>query len=280
MRTGRTGGALTAIIANLRNAGKPGAASGPPPVDERGRVPELPVEGVRQHRMRPRRVVVARISHPIAYLDRMGFLGPDVIAAHVVWLGDGDLEILKQRGTSVAHCATSNLKPGSGVAPVRQLRNAGVAVGIGTDGPASNNSLDILADLKIAALLQKGVNHVPREMPAADIVAMATVDGAAVLGLGDELGRLAPGYLADVIPVDATGAHLTPFHPGGSAQAYAHLVYSAKATDVRTVIIDGRIRMLDGTIVGLDERAVLDGAQRASSRILVAAGLLPGAGIG
>ena len=215
---------------------------------------------------------------PIAYLDRMGFLGPDVVAAHVVWLGDGDLDILRKRGVSVAHCVASNLKLGSGVAPVRTFRNAGVAVGVGTDGPASNNSLDILADLKIAALLQKGVGHAPREMPAADVVAMATVDGAGILGLGGELGRLAPGYLADVILVDATGAHIAPFHPHDPAQAYAHLVYSAKSTDVRTVIVDGRIRMLDGAIVGLDERSVIEGARKASSRILVAAGLLSSAG--
>ena len=215
---------------------------------------------------------------PIAYLDRMDFLGPDVIAAHVVWLGDGDLETLKQRGVSVAHCVASNLKLGSGVAPVRDYKNAGIAVGVGTDGPASNNSLDILADLKIAALLQKGVGHVPREMPAADVVAMATVGGASILGLGDELGRLAPGYLADIILVDATGAHFTPFHPRDPGQVYAHLVYSAKSTDVRTVIVDGQVRMLDGMIAGLDEKAVIEGAQRASSRVLVAAGLLTQAG--
>ena len=115
-------------------------------------------------------------------------------------------------------------------------------------------------------------------MPAADVVAMATVDGAEILGLGGELGRLAPGYLADVILVDTTGAHLAPFHPHDPAQAYAHLVYSAKSTDERTVIVDGRIRMLDGAIVGLDEKSVIEGARRASSRILVAAGLLPSAG--
>ena len=215
---------------------------------------------------------------PIAYLERMEFLGPDVIAAHVVWLGDGDLEILKQREVSVAHCVASNLKLGSGVAPVRDYRNAGIAVGVGTDGPASNNSLDILADLKIAALLQKGIGHVPREMPAADVVAMATVDGASILGLGDELGRLVPGHLADMILVDATGAHFTPFHPEDPGQVYAHLVYSAKSTDVRTVIVDGHVRMLDGTTGELDEKSVIEGAQRASSRVLVAAGLLPPTG--
>ena len=154
----------------------------------------------------------------------------------------------------------------------------GVAVGVGTDGPASNNSLDILADLKMTALLHKGVDRVPKEMPAADVVAMATVDGASILGLGGELGRLAPGCLADVVLVDATRAHLTPFHPHDPNQAYAHLVYSAKSTDVRTVIVDGRIRMLDGAIVGLDERSVIEGARQASSRILAAAGLLSSAG--
>ena len=212
---------------------------------------------------------------PIAYLDRIGFLAPDVIAAHVVWLGDGDLEILKQREISVAHCVASNLKLGSGVSPVPTLQGAGLAVGLGTDGPASNNALDILADMKIAALLQKGVGRVPKAMPAADVVAMATVEGATVLGLGDQLGRLAPGYLADVILVDTTGAHVTPFHPADPTQAYAHLVYCSKSTDVRTVIVDGRVRMRDGDIVGLDEKTVLDGAQRASTTILTAAGLLP-----
>ena len=179
---------------------------------------------------------------------------------------------------SVAQCVASNLKLGTGVAPVRTFRNAGMAVGVGTDGSASNNSLDILADLKIAALLQKGVGRVPSEMPAADVVAMAAVDGAAILGLGGELGCIAPGYLADVIVVDATGADFTPFHPHDPAQAYAHLVYSAKSTDVRTVIVDGRIRKLDEAITGLDQKSVIDGAQQASSRILVAAGLLPAAG--
>lgn len=212
---------------------------------------------------------------PIAFLDDMGFLGPDVIAAHVVWLGDGDLEILRQREISVAHCVASNLKLGSGVAPVPTLKGAGLAVGLGTDGPASNNALDILADMKIAALLQKGVGHVPKAMPAADVVAMATVDGAAVLGLGDQLGRLAAGYLADVILVDTTGAHVTPFHPSDPTQPYAHLVYCAKSTDVQTVIVDGNVRMRDRNLVGLDEKTVLAGAQRASTTILVAAGLLP-----
>ena len=212
---------------------------------------------------------------PIAYLERIGFLGPDVIAAHAVWLGDGDLDTLRRRGVSVAHCAASNLKLGSGVAPVREYRNAGVAVGVGTDGPASNNSLDVLADLKIAALLQKGVGHAPKEMRASEVVAMATVDGAAILGLGDDLGRLARGCLADVILVDSTGAHFTPFHPCHPDQVYAHLVYSAKSSDVRTVIVDGQVRLRDGAVVALDEKAVLDGAQRASSRVLFAAGLLP-----
>ena len=215
---------------------------------------------------------------PIAYLEQMGFLGPDVIAAHVVWLGDGDLEILRRREVSVVHCVASNLKLGSGVAPVTTLRDVGIPVGVGTDGPASNNALDVLSDLRTTALLQKGVSHDPGAMPAADVVAMATVDGAAVLGLGDDLGRLASGCLADVIVVDATRAHLTPFHPHDPAQAYAHLVYSARSTDVRTVIVDGQIRMLDGNIVGLDEKSIIDGAQQASSRILVAAGLLPAAG--
>ena len=211
---------------------------------------------------------------PIAYLDQMGFLGPDVIAAHVVWLGDRDLEILRMRKTNVAHCVVSNLKLGSGVSPVTTLRDAGVLVGLGTDGPASNNTLDILADMKIAALLQKGVGHVPKAMPAADVVAMATADGAAVLGMGDELGRLAPGYLADIILVNATGAHVTPFHPSDPAQIYAHVVYGAKSSDVRTVIVDGKVRMRDGVLLGLDQKTILAGAQRASTKILVAAGLL------
>lgn len=219
--------------------------------------------------------VEAHSLTPIGYLDSLGFLGSDVIAAHVVWLGDGDLDILRGREISVAHCVASNLKLGSGVSPVTELMNAGLTVGLGTDGPASNNSLDIMADMKIAALLQKGVGHVPKAMPAADVVAMATIDGASVLGLGGELGSLAPGYLADVILVDTTGPHFTPFHPTDPTQPYAHLVYCAKSTDVQTVIVDGQIRARDGTILGLDRQVVLDGAQRASTSILTAANLLP-----
>ena len=210
---------------------------------------------------------------PIAYLERMEFLGPDVIAAHVVWLGDGDLEILKQREVSVAHCVASNLKLGSGVAPVRDYRNAGIAVGVGTDGPASNNSLDILADLKIAALLSERDRS--RSERDAGGGRRRQRRWASILGLGDELGRLVPGHLADLILVDRTGAHFTPFHPEDPGQVYAHLVYSAKSTDVRTVIVDGHVRMFDGTTGELDEKSVIEGAQRASSRVLVAAGLLP-----
>ncbi|MDH3236896.1 MAG: amidohydrolase family protein, partial [Alphaproteobacteria bacterium] len=212
---------------------------------------------------------------PIGYLEEMGFLAPDVIAAHVVWLGDGDLDILRDREVSIAHCVASNLKLGSGVAPVATLKDAGLTVGLGTDGPASNNSLDIMADMKMAALLQKGVNRAPKSMPAADVVAMATSGGAAVLGLGDTLGRLVPGYLADVIVVDATGPHITPFHSNDPTQAYAHLVYCAKSSDVRDVVIDGQIRVRDRAILGLDLQTICDGAQRASTSILLAAGLLP-----
>lgn len=211
---------------------------------------------------------------PIGYLDEMDFLAPDVIAAHVVWLGDGDLDILRERQVSAAHCVASNLKLGSGVAPVTELRAAGMTIGFGTDGPASNNSLDVMADMKMAALLQKGVNHAPKSMAAADVVAMATVEGAAVLGLGDQLGQLAPGYLADVIVVDATGPHLTPFHPTNPTQPYAHLVYCAKSSDVRDVVIDGQLRVRDRDLLGLDLQIVRDGAQRASTSILTAAGLL------
>ena len=211
---------------------------------------------------------------PIGYLDEMGFLAPDVIAAHVVWLGEGDLDILRERQVSVAHCVASNLKLGSGVAPVAELRAAGMTIGFGTDGPASNNSLDIMGDMKMAALLQKGVNRAPKSMAAADVVAMATAEGAAVLGLGDRLGQLAPGFLADVIAVDATGPHVTPFHPLDPTQPYAHLVYCAKSSDVRDVIVDGEILVRDRRILGLDLQTVRDGAQRASTSILTAAGLL------
>lgn len=214
-------------------------------------------------------------ASPVAYLDRLGFLASDVIAAHVVWMGDRDIETLRRHDVKIAHCAASNCKLGSGISPVVELKAAGLTVGIGTDGPASNNALDLLSDIKLAALLQKGANRQPKAMPAADVVAMATCEGATALGLEGVVGRLATGHLADIIAIDTTGAHMTPFHPEDPVQAYAHLVYCAKSSDLLWSMVDGQMRLKDGRVIGLDEAEVVTEATRRSRKMLQASGLLP-----
>jgi 5-methylthioadenosine/S-adenosylhomocysteine deaminase len=188
---------------------------------------------------------------PGAYLDQLDLLDDLTVAVHAVWLSPPDLELLARRGVKVSHCPESNLKLAAGVAPIPDLLKLGVTVGLGTDGAASNNNLDLWGEMSLAARLHKVWDHDPTIMPAARVVALATREGARVLGLGDVTGTLALGKAADLIVVDLDQPHLTPLY-----DPYSHLVYAARAADVRHVMVDGRWLLTDRRFTSLDWSAL------------------------
>lgn len=194
-------------------------------------------------------------------LEDMGFLGPDVLAAHCVWLSDGDIEILAKRGVNVSHNAISNMKLASGIAPVHKMLEEGVNVSLGTDGCASNNSLDLFEEMKTAALLHKVNTFNPTALPAQQVLQMGTVNGAKALGT--ETGMLKVGKKADLIVLDMKKPHLTPCFDVPS-----HLVYSARGSDVRTTIVNGKILMDDYRVLTLDEQKVMEEAQKAAEELI------------
>lgn len=194
-------------------------------------------------------------------LEDIGFLGPDVLAAHCVWLSDGDIEILGKRGVNVSHNVISNMKLASGIAPVHKMLEKGVNVSLGTDGCASNNNLDLFEEMKTAALLHKVNTFSPTALPARQVLQMGTVNGAKALGT--ETGMLKVGMKADLIVVDMKKPHLTPCFDVPS-----HLVYSAKGSDVRTTIVNGKVLMDDYKVLALDEQKVMEDAQKAAEELV------------
>jgi 5-methylthioadenosine/S-adenosylhomocysteine deaminase len=184
---------------------------------------------------------------PGAYLDHLGVLDELTVAVHAVWLPPGDQELLAHRNVKVSHCPESNLKLAAGVAPIPALLKLGVTVGLGTDGAGSNNNLDLWGEMSLAARLHKVWGRDPTLMPAARVVALATREGAQVLGLGATTGTLTPGKAADLIVVDVDQPHLTPLY-----DPYSHLVYAARAADVRHVMVGGRWLLTDRRFTTLD----------------------------
>jgi 5-methylthioadenosine/S-adenosylhomocysteine deaminase len=184
---------------------------------------------------------------PVAYLDRLGVLDELTVAVHAVWLTPADRELLARRGVKVSHCPESNLKLASGVAPIPELLAAGVTVGLGTDGAGSNNNLDLWGEMSLAARLHKVWRLDPTLLPAAQAVALATREGAKVLGLGGHTGTLTPGKEADLIVVDLNQPHLTPLY-----DPFSHLAYAARAADVRHVMAQGRWLLYDRRLTTLN----------------------------
>ncbi|MEN8173850.1 MAG: amidohydrolase [Chloroflexota bacterium] len=188
---------------------------------------------------------------PIELLHSYNLLDSDTVLAHCVKLNDQEIALLSDSGTNVVHCPESNLKLGSGIAPIADMIAAGVNVCIGTDGAASNNDLNLLGEIRTAALLQKGFHEDPELLTTMQAMEMATINGAAAFGMDKKLGSLEPGKRADITIIDFDKSHLTPCH-----DIYAHLVYSVNKSDVDTVLIDGVIHMQDGELTILDERAI------------------------
>ncbi len=204
---------------------------------------------------------------PILWADGLGIFQAKVIAAHCVHIEEREMPVLAENDAGVAHNPTSNLKLASGIAPVVQMRKAGIAVGIGTDGPASNNDQDMFEELRLAALLPKGISGDPTALPAEDAFAMATIEGARALHLDHITGSLEEGKRADIVVLRADAPHAHPQYAMTDANIYGYLVYSAHAGDVRHVWIDGRQVVRDGEVLTVDVAKVYAQAQAIADRI-------------
>lgn len=204
---------------------------------------------------------------PLEVMMAKGILGPATVVAHCVWLDDREIRILAETGTVVAHCPCSNMKLASGPARVGALRAAGVTVALGSDGEKENNNLDLLEEMKFASLLQKVSTLDPAAGDPWDVLAMATRDGAAALGLGDRTGTLEPGHAADVIVVGLRNLHTTPVLGGEDFNVAAHLVFSSRGSDVRDVWVDGERLVSGGVPVRFDADVVRKDAQAAAEEL-------------
>ena len=194
----------------------------------------------------------------IEYLQECGLAAPHVVLAHCVHLNDSEMEVLNRTGTHVSHCPSSNLKLGSGFAPIVEMLARGISVSLGADGAPCNNRLDMFTEMRAAALIQK-VLHGAETLPALTMLRMATIDGARALGLDKEIGSIEAGKRADLTLLNLEALHTTP-HP----DPVSTIVYAAEATDVETVIIDGRVVLREGKLTTLDQPAVLQAAKEQS----------------
>ena len=189
---------------------------------------------------------------PVRHLEKLGLLGEHVVAAHCVMIDDQEIELLARRGVKVAHCQESNMKLASGTAPVVKMLAGGLSVGIGTDGSASNNDVDMFGEMNTVAKIHKVVRMDPTAMDAATTLQTATMGGAALLGAALRIGSIEPGKKADIIVLDMDQPHLTPVY-----NPISHLVYAARGSDVIHSVINGQVVMRDRCLTTLDEAAIL-----------------------
>jgi 5-methylthioadenosine/S-adenosylhomocysteine deaminase len=200
---------------------------------------------------------------PVQYLERIGLLGPDVVAAHCVWVDEADRKILAERQVGCVHNPASNMMLASGVAPVIEERAAGVHVGLGTDGPAgSNNDLDLMEEMDLAAKLQKVTKMDPQALGAKAAVEMATIEGAHALHMEKEIGSLEAGKKADLILIGLDAPNAVPMY-----EVYAQIVYALKASDVETVVIAGRVVMRDHKVLTVKESEVIAKAREYGKKV-------------
>ena len=211
--------------------------------------------------------VKAKGASPVVYLDRIGFLNDRVIAAHMVWPQGTDIAILKRHGVGVVHNPQSNMKLASGVAPVPQMMKENLPVGLGTDGPASNNDLNMWEEMDTVAKLHKVFTGDPKVISAQQAFELATIRGAQALHLEKEIGSLETGKRADLLVIDRDTLNQIPLY-----NVYSDLVYATKASDVETVIINGRIVMRNRRLLTLNETAVKNDARAFRDRIMKSLG--------
>ena len=204
----------------------------------------------------------------VAYLDSLGLSGRHVVLAHCVHLKAAEFETLANTGTNVAHCPSSNLKLGSGIAEIKRMLDQGISVSLGADGAACNNRLDMFTEMRSMALLQKAM-HGPQVVPARQALRIATIGGAKALGLEKQIGTLEGGKQADVIVVSLEALHSNPT----SADLASALVYSTDWSDVRSVVIGGRLVMKDRELLTLDEISVVKDAKREAAELIKRAGI-------
>jgi 5-methylthioadenosine/S-adenosylhomocysteine deaminase len=202
---------------------------------------------------------------PVGYLESIGFWGPRTLAAHGVWVNDEDIQILKRRGVGVSHNPESNMKLASGAAPVVKYLAAGVALGLGTDGAASNNDLDMFEAMRQASFLAKHATHDPSAVPAQTALDMATIGGARAMRMEKAIGSLEVGKRADLITVSMSAARQTPLY-----NPVSHLVYVTRGDDVRTTIVNGNVLMKDRQLRTLDRAAVIAEANALAEKVRAA----------
>ena len=203
----------------------------------------------------------------VPYLRNLGLLSAKVIAAHCVYLDEGEMRTLKKAGAGVAHAPTSNLKLASGIAPVSKMLEIGLNVGIGTDGAASNNDLDLFEEMRLAALLAKGISGNPVVVPARTALTMATRMGAAALHIGDRTGSLEPGKRADLLLLNLAEVHSSPKFERDPETVYSRIVYSAKACDVTDLMVNGKWLMRNRVLQTLPEAELLSRAAEMATRL-------------
>lgn len=203
----------------------------------------------------------------IEYANELGLFDAKVIGAHCIYLKDNEIKILAEKRVGVSHNPVSNMKIAAGIAPIPKMLEYGVNVGIGTDGPASNNSLDLIRDMKITALLHKVATLNPTVVPATEVVKMATIYGARAI-FADDIGEIAVGKKADIITVNLKKPHLTPVH-----DVISLLVYSANGSDVNDVMVDGKLIMENRKVLTLKEEEVIEKAEKQAKALLDRAGV-------
>lgn len=201
-------------------------------------------------------------KRPVQYLKDLGLLGPHLILDHCVHINEPEMELLSENKVNVVHNPESNMKLASGIAPVPEMIAKGINVGLGTDGCASNNNLDIFGEMDMAAKLHKVNKFDPTVMNAKTIIAMATINGAKVLGLEKKIGSLIVGKKADIIIIDLNKPHLTPMY-----NPYSHIVYAANGHDVKDSVINGRIVMENRRLLTIDMEDVMEKARQKSEMV-------------
>jgi len=208
-------------------------------------------------------------ASPVKYLDKLGILGPDVLAAHCIFVDAADEKILAERKVGCVHNPSSNMMLASGVSPVPDMRAAGVAVGLGTDGPAgSNNDLDLMEEMDLAAKLAKITRGDPLALNAKAVVEMATIDGASALHMEKEIGSLEAGKKADLILIDLNRPNAVPMY-----EVYAQIAYALKGSDVETVIIGGKVVMRDRKLLTVNELEAIAKARDYKTKIAASLGI-------
>jgi 5-methylthioadenosine/S-adenosylhomocysteine deaminase len=203
-------------------------------------------------------------TSPVQYLDRIGVLNARTLVVHAIWVNEADIACMAKRGMGVSVATESEMKLASGVAPIPEFLKRGIAVGIGTDGAASNNNLDMFQEMDTAAKLHKVKRLDPTVLDARQVLALATKSGAEAIGLGEQIGSLEKGKKADLIIIDTHKPHLTPLY-----DPVSHLVYAASGSDVRDVIIDGRLVVRDRALLTINVEAVMEAVERLARLIVI-----------